>query len=57
MIEKVDRENLDALQVFKNGDVNMLSLCDVQEHTVNEEQERFDIQMLAPAEAKVKEKL
>ena len=35
----------------------MLAFCDVQEDTVDEEQEGLNVQMLAPTEAEVEEKL
>lgn len=34
----------------------MLPLSDVQEHSVNEEKKRFNVQVLAPAQTKVKTK-
>jgi len=35
----------------------VLAFCDVQEDTVDEEQEGLNVQMLAPTEAEVEEKL
>ena len=37
--------------------IDMVALCDVQEDTVDEEEERFNVEELAPAEAQVEEEL
>jgi hypothetical protein len=34
----------------------MLPLSDVQENSINKKQKRFNVQVLTPAQAKVKEK-
>ena len=57
MIEKLNRQNVDGVEIFQCWNVDMLAFCDVQEDTVDEEQEGLNVQMLAPTEAEVEEKL
>ena len=57
MIEKLNRQNVDGVEIFQCWNVDVLAFCDVQEDTVDEEQEGLNVQMLAPTEAEVEEKL
>ena len=57
MVDKFYRKNLDLRQVFELWNIDMLTLCDIQEHSVDEEEECFYVQKLTPRKAKIKEKL
>ena len=35
----------------------MVALCDVEEDTIDEEQERFNVEILAPRQAQIEEEL
>ena len=39
MVDKFYRKNLDLGQVFELWNIDMLTLCDIQEHSIDEEEE------------------
>jgi hypothetical protein len=51
MVEKFNRENLDISHGLEVRDRDVMASGDVQEDTVNEEQEGLDVQVLAPGKA------
>ena len=57
MIEKLNTQDWDVFEVSEYRNVDMLSAGNVQKHTVKEEQEGLNIQVLAPGQAEVKEEL
>ena len=57
MIDELDWENFDLTCFFKATDVYVVALCDVEEDTIDEEQERFNVEILAPRQAQIEEEL
>jgi hypothetical protein len=57
MVDKLDREHLNFTVLFETTHIDVISLRNVQENTVNEKQERFNVQELTPTEAQIEEKL
>ena len=57
VVNEFDGEHLDLVVLFEAADVDVIALRDVQEDAVDEEQERFYVQELAPTETEVKEEL
>jgi len=57
VVEKLNAQNFDLLNRLEDTYVHVMSLGDVQEDTVDEEEERLDVQKLAPREAEIKEEL
>ncbi len=57
MVDKLNRKNLNFFKLFKSRNIHMSTLCNVQKYSVNEEQKRFYVQVLAPWEAQVKKEL
>ena len=57
MIDKFDWEYLDLTCLFKSTDVDVIALCDIEEDTIDEEQERFNVEILAPRQAQIEEEL
>ena len=57
MIDKFDREHLNLVIFLEAADIYMVALRNVQENTINEEEERFNVKELAPTETEIKEKL
>ena len=57
MVEELDAQHIDVFQVFHRGYIDVLAFSDVQEHTIDEKQECFDVQVLAPRETQVEEEL
>ena len=57
MVDKLDAEHLDLVVLLETTHVDVVTLRDVQEDTIDEEEEGLDIQELAPAETEVKEEL
>ena len=41
MVDKFYGKNFDLRQIFKLWNIDMLSLCDIQEYSIDEEEERF----------------
>lgn len=48
MIEKLNAQHIDVFQVFHRGYIDVLAFSDVQKHTINEEKESLDVEVLAP---------
>ena len=57
VVDELNREHLDLIICLELACGEMATLRNVQEDAVDEEKERFDVKKLAPAQAKVEEKL
>ena len=57
MVDELDGEHLDLVVLLEAAHIDMVSLRDVQEDTVDEEKERFNVEELAPTETEIKEEL
>ena len=57
MVDELDGKHLDLVVLLEAAHVDMVSLRDVQEDTVDEEKERFNVEELAPTETEIKEEL
>ena len=57
MVDEFYRENLDLVDLFEGLHIYMLSLRNVEEDTIDKEEECFHVEELAPREAEVKEEL
>ena len=57
MVDEFDGEDFDLRDFLEGGDVDVLTFRDVEEHTIDEEEERFNIQELAPWQTQVEEEL
>lgn len=55
VVDEFNRKDLDLVILFESTNVDVVSLCDVKEDTIDEEEEGLDVEELAPREAKVKE--
>ena len=57
MVKEFNGQHINRVDVLERGNVDVLALCNVQEHTINEEEEGLNVQMLAPAQAQIKKEL
>ena len=57
MVDELNTEHLDLMVLFEAAHIDVIAFRDVKKDTVDEEEERFDVEKLAPAEAEVEEKL
>ena len=57
MVNELNRKDFDLRNVFEGRNIYMLTLGDIQEDTIDEKQERFNVQELTPRETQVKEEL
>lgn len=48
MIEEFYRKHLDVIERFELWNIDVLTLRDVKEHTVQKEKESFNIKVLSP---------
>ena len=51
MIDELNRKNLDLGSLLETTHIDMIALRDIQEHTVDKEQERLNVQVLTPRQA------
>ena len=56
MVKELNRENLNVIQLFEWWNIYVLTLSDVQKNSINEKKERFNVEVLSPAQAQIKEK-
>ena len=57
MVDEFNRKHFNLRQLLELRHIDVLSLCDVEEHSIDEKQECLYVQELAPGQAKVKEEL
>ena len=57
MVDELDWENFDLTCLFKATDVDVVTFGNVEKDTIDEEQERFNVEILAPRQAQIEEEL
>jgi hypothetical protein len=57
VVEKLNAEGRDVFYVTEDTHVDVLATSDIQENAIDEEQESFHIEELAPTQAEIKKKL
>lgn len=57
VVDKLDRQDFDLVVVLEAADADVVAFGDVEEDTVDEEQEGLDVKELAPTETQIEEEL
>ena len=57
MINEFNGEDLDLWDVFEGRNVDMISFGNVEEDSINKEEERFNVKELAPWKTQIEEEL
>ena len=57
MVDELYREHFDLFKLFEKWNVYVVSFRNVQEHTIDEKQECFYVQELAPWKTQIEEEL
>jgi len=56
LIKELYRKDFYFIQIFKARDIDMGAFGDVQKDSIEEEKEGFNVQILTPRKAQIKEK-
>ena len=57
LIEEFNWQDFNLIEIFESWNVHMRSIGDVQKYTIQEENIGLNVQMLAPRQAQIEEKL
>lgn len=57
LVEKLNGEYFNLIKFFEHRYIDMTAFSDVQEHTIQEKQKRFNVQILAPWQTQIKKEL
>lgn len=57
MVDELDRKHLNLMVFFESTNVDMVSLGDIEENTVDKEEEGLNVEELTPGETQVEKEL